>query len=308
MPRIFQLPELENANDGEQIMCVKGKIKSIFKANRGDGDKGPWSFQDFKMTDAKGKNEVTCTVNNWEEDLDPKLKGKFVAILSTQSAKGWHGVKVKYDEFKKKNVIWITQAAELSPIKNLDEDPQGEPEGGQEEPEEPKQPPQRQQRAASEPPPQRQAPAQQSAPASQPAPAPARQDEYDEAEGLKKAREGLGKATNLVLLSLKAADYVATEYKGSTGKDLTPELFGQVTMAILITARDKFGAHMYLPKGKIKTNEEIRAEWAKKKQQQAAKLLEEAKKLEAEAAKAQPQKTPAQEEEPKFDDDSDVPF
>ncbi|MDE2020578.1 MAG: hypothetical protein KGJ13_09610 [Patescibacteria group bacterium] len=112
--KVSTVADVNELPDDSLVHAFRGTIKQLFKRKTGESDRGPWSFENMVVSD--GRAEIKVILKD-RDPLDPILKGKVVYLLSSQTSKGWHGVKAKDDEYdgKVKRILWVTGAAEIVP-------------------------------------------------------------------------------------------------------------------------------------------------------------------------------------------------
>jgi hypothetical protein len=195
MPNIVALSEIKGMEDDMPVTGLKGKIAKVWKWRNGKDGEREWSFQDVELTD--GEVTVTVTLKN-REQLAESWKGKQVHILAKHGEKGWTGLRTKFDDYKKKNVVLMTPSAEIVATANLmDSAPTGAVE----------QPPEEDGDLAPQRPPARPAPAQRTA---------AQATTAGQTDSYRQARALAGKCLNAHKIAIDAAinwaGYVATKH------------------------------------------------------------------------------------------------
>jgi hypothetical protein len=78
-----QIEDVGELDNGTVIEGIKGTVASVGKRREGEGEYGPYSFQDIVLTD--GTEKVTVSCGNKENLID--YKGKFVCLLSGKDKK-----------------------------------------------------------------------------------------------------------------------------------------------------------------------------------------------------------------------------
>lgn len=101
-PKAFKiLLDKEETSDGEIVKCIRGTIKSLYPVKKGEGQSGPYEFQNGTMTDEAGTDMKVTFSNNTQP---PSAKGKKVTITSQKSDQhGWQGIKVVDSSYTKNN-------------------------------------------------------------------------------------------------------------------------------------------------------------------------------------------------------------
>ena len=96
--------------DGEQVLCVRGKLNKLFKTRSGETGGKPWKFQDGEL--AGDGAHVKITFANREDNIPQTWVGQEVVIECSKSEKhGWIGAKIKANEYPEgtfNNVLWVT--------------------------------------------------------------------------------------------------------------------------------------------------------------------------------------------------------
>lgn len=106
--RIVNIAEAKT-RAGEQLSAVHGTIKSVFKRRTGEGQYGPYSFQDVIIKDDTG--EMSCTFASYDE-MKPKMGSK-VTISAKQGDKGLTGLMVKDESYTDKKTGEVKESIKL---------------------------------------------------------------------------------------------------------------------------------------------------------------------------------------------------
>lgn len=119
-PKAFKdILDKSEVADGDIIRCIRGKITGLYKANKGEGQSGPYEYQNGEMTDEAGTKIKVSFSNNTQPE---SAKGKTVTITSSKSEQhGWQGIKVVDSEYEskktketvKERVLRITATAKI---------------------------------------------------------------------------------------------------------------------------------------------------------------------------------------------------
>lgn len=119
---------------GEQISGVHGTLTAVYQRRTGEGQYGPYSFQDGLLKDDTGS--IIITFANFD-DMSAR-KGEKMTVTAKQGDKGLSGILVKESEYqgKKKINLHVTGSAFIdsgtTPVEN--DDPQDDlPMGDDEE-------------------------------------------------------------------------------------------------------------------------------------------------------------------------------
>lgn len=112
MSNISTIAQILEMTDDMPVQAVRGKIIKVYPAKRGEGQHGPYSYQDADFTD--GKATIKVSFSN-RDDFDKTLLNKTVTFLANHGEKGWNGLKTKDNEYNGKTTrkLMITKQAEI---------------------------------------------------------------------------------------------------------------------------------------------------------------------------------------------------
>jgi hypothetical protein len=108
------IKDVEYLDDGIPVPSITGTVVSVFKRSKGEGEYGPWSFQDFKLTDHTGG---VATVKACNFDDLSEYRGKTIELRCHKSEKhGWTGLKKLVEEHNGKTYhkIKMTESAKIT--------------------------------------------------------------------------------------------------------------------------------------------------------------------------------------------------
>lgn len=110
--QVTQLEEVLQMPNDAVIYALKGKVKKIYKPKEGvrDTDGKPFRFQDVMVTN----DRITIKTTFKDRDILPNSwQGHWIYLLAHQGDRGWTGIKAKFDDYKKANIVWVTPTAEI---------------------------------------------------------------------------------------------------------------------------------------------------------------------------------------------------
>lgn len=97
---MMTLTDILQQPDGFTPPGLKVRVVRVFDQKSGEGEKGPWSFQDVEVEDASGKGRLK--LKNCEP-LSPDRQGKELILTANQSKQhGLTGLKVAHEEYQGK--------------------------------------------------------------------------------------------------------------------------------------------------------------------------------------------------------------
>ena len=234
MPKVSSVKEIKESEDDATIYAFKAVVKSMTKYFPAkEGDEKSQSFQIVTMK--SGSDEIKAILRN-RDPFPPALANQAVYFLAYHGDKGWSGLKAKDNTYKDttERVLWVTRTAEVVPAVDYE-------------------------RQATETPPTAQKP-----PTSQPGgddgeawPDTATPDadrksrEISWQMAMEESRKTLGRCTNAMRLSLRAAENVRSLYLKDTGLNLSSEHFRVITSTFFMSLRDA-EIVQWLPSGPVK--------------------------------------------------------
>lgn len=117
--RKLTISDALNLGHNEAVPSISGTIEKVYDYKTGEGEFGPWSFQNFQMTDGTGK--VKCVLSNRDEITTERYQGQNVFMQCIESKKhGLTGLKMEEKTFKSKEgkevhekVLKITGSADF---------------------------------------------------------------------------------------------------------------------------------------------------------------------------------------------------
>jgi hypothetical protein len=116
MAKITPVAEIDQLEDGQEIILLKGRVVQMYDAHRGeDAETGNrWSFQRFTLKDDTGTRSVL--LKNRDDDLPKSYRGKEIVIEAHKGDKGWSGV-YAFDDTDKKGkttrIVKVTPTAQI---------------------------------------------------------------------------------------------------------------------------------------------------------------------------------------------------
>lgn len=94
----------------EAVPSISGTIEKVWDYKTGEGEYGPWSFQNFTMKDGTGK--IKCVLSNREEVTPSRAEGRNVFMQCIESKKhGLTGLKIEDKAFKSKDGSSVKEKA-----------------------------------------------------------------------------------------------------------------------------------------------------------------------------------------------------
>lgn len=109
MPKITPIAELfdkDNIPDKATVMSVRGKLTHLWKVTRGDGNDGPYEFQNGTIEDETGSIKIVFANNTQPESA----RNKIVTLSCNQTQSfGWQGLKVEDKGYTDKNENWVEE-------------------------------------------------------------------------------------------------------------------------------------------------------------------------------------------------------
>lgn len=81
-------------------LTIQGKIIRVYEKKAGQGDYGPWSFQNVTIEDDSGQG--TICLKNRDDELTTADVDRSITIQSQETKNGVLGVKIEQEEYKDK--------------------------------------------------------------------------------------------------------------------------------------------------------------------------------------------------------------
>lgn len=224
MAKVTTISELLQEADNVVILCVKGRLKSVFKQKQRtkSQDQSKFFIQDVILED--GGVEIKATL--WErEEIPTAWKGRWVYLLSTQNAKKqWFGVKTHDHEYQGKvtRELSVNDSAEIVQAGDYERAGPPPPDAGEAPPAT---------RQAN--PPAAGAPPPQTAPQRSAGAAPTAQKPD---KTIARTKRFVGSNESLVKIALSRFAKIKREYEEEEKSVLPPELFNPVFNSLVYGA------------------------------------------------------------------------
>lgn len=114
MSKISTFAEIREMSTDTVIEVVKGKVATVYARKTGDGENGPWSFENLELTNPAGEKMRVVLKNR--DPFDKTMKGRTIAIMAFHGDRGWSGVYAADNDYKGKvtREIKVTGTAEIA--------------------------------------------------------------------------------------------------------------------------------------------------------------------------------------------------
>lgn len=98
--RVTPIKEIiEQKEDGDKVLCVKGTISGVYEFKKGTGQHGEYTVQNIQIKDQTGQIKAAL----WSQpQIPPSAKGRNISIECREGKDGWIGCNVKEESWQDK--------------------------------------------------------------------------------------------------------------------------------------------------------------------------------------------------------------